>query len=139
MATLSAIRTAIKTTICTAIPSLSGYEKVPEAINVPGFLVAPSGTDFERAFGRGLDAPNFDVIVLVSRRDDGLAQDDLDAFVDGFGNNSIRQAIFQGRSLGIGVDAAVTGMSDYGSTFTLGGIDYIGARLTVQVLTSGTA
>jgi hypothetical protein len=99
----------------------------------------PRTSDFTGAFGRGLDTHIFDVIVLVSRRDDQLAQADLDPFVNGFGASSVRQAIFNTRDLGIGVDATVTGMSDYGASFEVGQLDNVGARLAVQVLTSGNA
>lgn len=139
MASLSAIRTALKTTITAAVAGLNGYENIPESINPPAFMVVPRSTDFQKAFGRGLDSYAFDVIVLISRRDDDLAQIDLDPFITGGGSKSIRQAIFNARDLGIGVDASVTGMADYGAAYTVGNTDYVGARLTVEVLTSGTA
>lgn len=139
MPSLSTIRTALKTTIEAAVTGISGYDTVPESINVPAFVVAPRSTDFQRAFGRGMDAYSFDVIVLVSRSDDRIAQLALDPYVNGFGSSSVRQAIWNARDLGISVDAAVTGMSDYGATYTFGNTDYIGARLAVEVLTSGTA
>lgn len=141
MASLSAIRTALKTTIAAGVTGIQGYETVPEVTNLPAFVVIPRSTDFTGAFGRGLDTYLFDVIVLVSRRDDQLAQLDLDPYVNGFGSSSIRQAVFNARNLGLadGTDATVTGMSDYGATYDVGDIDNVGARLTVQVLTSGTA
>jgi hypothetical protein len=139
MASLSAIRTALKTTIAASVTGLSGYENVPESINPPAFMVVPRTTDFQKAFGRGLDSYTFDVIVLISRRDDELAQTDLDPYITGAGTKSIRQAIFNAADLGIGVTAQVTGMADYGATYPVGNTDYVGARLTVEVLTSGTA
>lgn len=139
MPTLTAIRAALSTTITTAIPGLQGYPKVPESVIVPCFLVAPSGSDFTVAFGRGLDKQSLDVIVLAGSADDVLAQEKLDPYVNGFGSSSIREAVWNARTLGIGVEATVTGMSDYGASFTIGAIDYVGARLAVEVLTSGTA
>ena len=139
MASLAAIRTALKDTVTAAVSGIQGYENVPESINVPAFVVAPRTADFGRAFGRGQDAYTFDVIVLIGRADDTLAQLALDPYVNGFGDSSIRQAIWSTRDLGIGVEATVTGMADYGATYTFGAIDYVGARLTVDVLTSGTA
>ena len=139
MPSLSQIRTALVSTITTAVPALKGSDKVPESIIVPAILVAPRAADFQRAFGRGLDGYTFDVIVLVSGRDDTLAQGDLDVYVNGFGSSSIRQAVFNARTLGIDVDASVTGMADYGANWTFGATDYVGARLTVEVLTSGTS
>lgn len=139
MASLAAIRTALVTTIDTALTGVSGYETVPGSINVPAFMVVPKMTNFEGAFGRGLDTYTFDVIVIVSRADDQLAQTNLDPYITGAGASSIRQAVWNARDLGIGVEARVTGMTGYGDTFTFGTTDYFGARLTVEVLTSGTA
>lgn len=138
MASLSAIRTAIVSTITDTVAGIQGYETYPESVNLPAFIVVPRQTDFLKAMGHGFDAYTFDVIVLVSAADDQLAQQALDPFVNGFGDSSIRAAIF-GTQLGIDVDASVTAMSDYGGQFTVGAVDYVGARLTVEVLTSGTA
>lgn len=139
MASLAQIRDALADTITAAVTGITGYPTVPEVANLPAFVVIPRTTEFDRSFGRGMDTYNFDVIVLVSRRDDGLAQADLDEYVNGFGSSSIRQAIWNTRQLGIGVDASVTGMSDYGAQFDVGDIDHVGARLAVQVITSGNA
>lgn len=139
MASLAQIRTALASTITSTISGLEGHDKVPESINVPGFMVVPRSTDFDKAFGRGLDGYGFDVIILVSRSVDELAQSALDDYVNGFGPKSIRQAVWNNRALGLDVEATVTGMSDYGATFEVGGVEYVGARLATDVLTSGTA
>lgn len=138
MASLAQIRDALSDTITAAVTGIQGYPTVPEVTNLPAFVVVPRSTEFSQSFGRGFDRYDFDVIVLVSRRDDQLAQVDLDPYVNGFGSSSIRQAVWTTRDLGIGVDASVTGMSDYGANFDVGDLDNVGARLAVQVLTSGT-
>jgi len=143
MASLSEIRTALKATIETAVSGLTGYETVPEAVNVPAFLVVPRATEYSKTFARGFDSYTFDVIVLVSRSDDRLAQLALDPYITGSGDASVRQAIWNNRSLGIGTDAdtveaTVTAMAEYGATYTFGNTEYAGARLSVTVLTSGT-
>lgn len=140
MSSISAIREALKTTITAAIPSLEGHAKVPESINVPAFMVIPREIDFTVAMGRGVDKPSFDIVLVVSRSDDELAQTSLDDYVNGFGAKSVRQAVWNNRALGLAdAEATVTGMSDYGAQFEIGGINYFGARLAVDVLTSGTA
>lgn len=140
MASITQIREALKTTITAAISGLEGHAKVPESINVPGFMVIPRETDFTVAMGRGIDKPGLDVVVLVSRSDDELAQIALDDYVNGFGPKSIRQAVWNNRSLGLpDTEATVVRMSDYGALFEIGNLDYVGARLAVDVLTSGIA
>lgn len=139
MPSLSELREALATTITDAIEELTGYEVVPEGANPPAFIVVPRSTDFQRAFGRGLDAVSLDVLVLVSRRDDALAQYDLDPFVSSAGTSSIREAIWNNRTLGIAdIEATVTSMTDYGQVVAFAGTEYLTARLTVEVLTSGT-
>lgn len=140
MASLAQLRTALAGTISAAIPSLEKHERVPESLNVPAFMVIPRATEFGKAMGRGFDGYGFDVVILVSRSDDELAQSALDEYVNGFGVKSIRQAVWNARNLGLAdADATVTGMTDYGAQFEIGGVDYVGARLAVDVLTSGTA
>jgi len=140
MSSLSAVRAALATTLKNGITGLTTYPKVPESCNVPCAMVAPREADFTAAFGRGIDAHTVDVIVLVARADDQVAQGALDDYVNGFGAKSIRQAVWNAKDLGLSdTDAVVTGMSDYGATFEVGGIDYVGARLAVKVLTSGTS
>lgn len=139
MASLPQIRTALVSTISAAVAGIQGYDRVPESVNLPAFMVVPRSSDFGKSMGRGFDGYSFDVIVLVSSADDQLAQSALDPYVNGFGSSSIRQAVFNGRTLGIDVDATVTGMSDYGAQYNVGGLDYVGAKLSVDVLTSGTA
>jgi len=140
MASLAQLRTGLKDTITAAIPALFGYNQVPEVANLPAFVVVPRETDFVVAMGRGADTYEFDVIVLVSRRDDGLAQTDLDAYVTGAGASSIRQAIFNARTLGLaGTDAHVYRMESYGAQWDIGEINHVGAALKVRVTTTGTA
>lgn len=141
MPTLAQIRTALKDTIAENIEELTGYENVPESVNTPAVLVIPKTADFMRAFGRGLDTYSFDLLVLTSRRDDGLAQDDLDKFITGSGADSIRRVVFENRALGRDdvSDSVVTGVTEYGGTFQVSGVDYFGARLNVDVYVSGTA
>lgn len=140
MASLAQIRTALKTTITAAVPALFGYDTVPQVANLPAFVVVPRTTDFNVAMGRGTDTYEFDVIVLVSRGDDGLAQTALDAYINGFGSSSIRQAIWGARTLGLSnVDATVTGMSTYGGEWDIGELPHMGAALKVRVHTTGTA
>jgi myosin-crossreactive antigen len=78
---------------------------------------------------------------MVSRVVPRVGQDSLDAFVTGAGPQSIRQAIFLHRDLGLtdGTEAYVKGMSRYGGSFPAASIDHIGAALRLVVTTPGTA
>jgi hypothetical protein len=138
MATLQEIRDAFKTTLGAAIGSLSVYDTVPEAVNNPAAVLIPDMAAFDKAFGRGTDSYEFDVAVLVSFTEADIAQDSLDDYVTGSGPKSIRQAIFQNRTLGLpDVDAHIEGMSDYGSSFEMSSVQHVGAKLRLVVYTKG--
>lgn len=139
MASLTAIRAGIKTTLKAAIPSLHGYATVAAAVNVPAFVVEPATTDFLVAMGRGTDTYQLDLHVIVAEADELVAQAQLDEFVTGAGDKSLRAAIFAARSLGLThTDAHVAGMTAYGVQFEAAQLDHIGATLRLVVHTKGT-
>lgn len=141
MASVSAIRTAIKATIAAAIPTgIFGYDTVSAVTQVPAFVVIPRATNFAVAMGRGVDEHDVDVVVLVSKRDMALAQAELDKYATGAGSDSIRAAIFNARTLGLSnTDAHVTGMSGYGQVIEVGSTDYMSATLSLKVYSSGVS
>lgn len=142
MSSLTVIRTAIKTTIQDNIAGLRGHDTIPDAISPPAFVVVPVEADFAVAMSRGTDTWNFDILVLVSKASTRTAQDALDAYVTGAGASSIRQVIFNNRTLGLAdTTAHIAGMSreKYDLTYTVGAIDYAGATLPLIVQTSGQA
>lgn len=139
MASLSAIRDAIKATIENNIADISGYDTVPDASNLPAFVVVPDTADFDVAMGRGLDTYDFDLYVLVSVNEMDLRQDELDTYVTGAGSKSIRQVVFQNKTLGLtNTNAHVTGMTSYGDKFSMSDLQHIGAVLHITVHTKGT-
>lgn len=141
MPSLATCRRRIKEVVDAAVSDLHVYQNAPESVNLPAAVIVPRASDFATAFARGNDVYELDILVLCSRRDDDLAQDDLDEYVNGFGTKSIREAIFNARPTlaAEGIDAFVTGMTDYGAQFQVGDMDHVGARLRVRINTSGTA
>lgn len=140
MASIEVIRDAIADTINDNVQGLRAYDTVADIVNPPAMLVLPIESEFALAFGRGSDTHNFDLFVMVSRTVPRVGQNSLDAFVTGAGAQSIRQAIFQHRDLGLadGTEAFIRGMSRYGGSFPNAGIDHIGAALRLVVTTPGT-
>lgn len=140
MATIAQIRTAAKTTITAAISGLFGYDQFASVTHLPAVVVVPRATNFDLAMGRGTDEHDLDLIVLVSKRDLALAQSELDKYLTGAGSNSIRQAVFNARTLGLsGTDAHVTGMSGYAQPMEVAGQECLSATLALKVYTSGVA
>lgn len=140
MSTLEAIRDGIKSTLTANISNLEVYDTVPDVVITPAVVVWPELADFNVAMGRGTDRWEFDLFVLASRAVADEGQDTLDEHITGAGARSIRQVIFQNRTLGLtGTDAHVSGMSRYGGKFDAAQIPHIGAVLRLVVVTPGTA
>lgn len=141
MAGLKEIRDGVKATVDANVDGLQAYAKVEDIVNLPALLVLPVESNFNVAFGRGSDTYQIDLFVMVSRVVPRVGQNSLDAFVTGAGPQSIRQAIFNNRTLGLadGTEAHVSGMSRYGGTFPAASIEHIGAALRLVVTTPGTA
>ena len=139
MASLSQIRDGLKTTVGN-ISGIRCYDTVPDnAINFPVAIFIPSAIEFDLAMQRGTDLYTFDMLVAVQRADSRTAQDKLDTFVTGSGSSSIRQIIYNNKTLGLSdTDARVVNMSNYAADVNLNGIDGVGANLEIQVYTKGS-
>jgi len=139
MASLAAIRTAVKTTLAAEIPTLHRYDKIAAAVNTPAVVVQPATTDFLVAMGRGTDTYYLDLHVIVAESDEIVAQAQLDEYVTGAGSNSIRAAVFATRALGLAsTDAHIAAMTAYGVQFESAPLAHIGATLRLVVHTKGT-
>jgi hypothetical protein len=141
MASLQQIRDGLKTTLENNITGLRVYDVVPDySINFPVAIVLPTTISFGLAMQRGTDLYNFDILVAVQRGESRTAQDALDLYITGAGSSSLRQAIFNNRTLGLSdTDASVTGVSNYAGDVNLNGIDAIGANISLEVYTKGTS
>lgn len=139
MASLTAIRAAVKTTLEAAIPTLRVYDRVPGIALVPAAVVEPVSADFLVAMGRGTDTWDFNLYVLVSDSEETLGQAHLDEYVSGAGAKSIRAAVFAARTLGLSsTDAHISAMTSYGGQFESADIAHIGATLRLTVHTKGS-
>ena len=141
MASLQQIRDGLKTTLENNITGLRVYDIVPDySINFPVAIVLPTSITFGLAMQRGTDLYNFDILVAVQRGESRTAQDALDLYITGAGSSSLRQAIFNNRTLGLdNTDATITGVSNYAADVNLNGIDAIGANVSLEVYTKGTS
>lgn len=141
MATLAALRDAVKTTITSNITGVEVYDTVPDVVETPAIAVLPAEGNFHSAMARGTDRWEFDLYVLCQRAVIDEGQDSLDAYVSGAGSSSIREVIWNNKALGLsdGTDAHVSGMGEYGAQFETAGIPHVGAVLRLVVLTPGTA
>lgn len=139
MATFAELRDAIVSTLGDALPGVHLYAKVPERTNLPAIVVQPAEATFPFTMGAAQDEWQFDLVVMTSFGDAGLAQDQLDTFLSGSGTTSLRHIFMRNKQLGRNdvLAAYVSGMSDYGSNFTMAGVENIGCKLRVIVATTG--
>jgi hypothetical protein len=133
MALISDLRAGIATNLAT-IAGLRTGSTIPENVNPPFAIVAPSSMSYHMAMGNGMTTYNFVVTLVVGRADGRAAQNALDAYCSSTGSSSIRVAVESNRTLGgKAFDCVVTGMRNYGS-LAIGDNTYLAAEfdLTVQ-------
>ncbi len=140
MASLAAVRTAVKTTLEAAITGLHVYDKIPGATHMlPAVVVDPVTADFLVAMGKGTDTWEFNLHVVVTDAEEILGQIKLDDLVTGAGAKSIRSAIFTNKTLGLAhTDAHVSALVAYGVRFEQAAVQHVGATLRLVVHTRGT-
>ena len=132
MATISQIRSGLSTRLAT-ITGLRSGPTIPDNVNPPYAIVAPSSVDYHRAFNNALSTYNFTVTVVVGRVSERTSQNSLDAYCSPSGSSSIRVAIEGDKTLGgVVFDTIVTGMRNYGSV-TIGDNNYLAAEFDIAV------
>lgn len=140
MPTLVEIRTAIKTTLDTALPKTAVYKRVPDNPVLPCVIVQPAvPSDYQVVFGRKADRWEFDLHVLVPSADSDVAQDTLDEYIAGVGELSIPAIIHANPTLGrADCSSAVLRLTAYGFRFQAVGVDHVGATLRMLVVATNS-
>lgn len=134
MATLAAVRDALKVRLDTIADPFDAYNLWPDTVNPPCALVSPVSASPHTTFSaRG--SFFFDVLVLAAALEQGgaKAQDKLDGYLDLSGADSLVGAIEGDLTLGGSAETVLTGeWSDYGE-IEVNDIKYLGARLAIEV------
>lgn len=133
--TFAEIRTALVHTIQANVEKeLFEYAKVPDVSQVPAIIAKPLSANY--VVNMGGDATyEFQLIVMCSRRDTDVGQQDLDELVSHHGPNSIPAAINSNEDLGLddSVTALCYAMDSYGGEYSVAKVPHIGAILKVRV------
>jgi hypothetical protein len=133
VSSLTEIRDALKKTISQS--GLHVYETVPDVTNSPAAVILPDVANYNNAMAMGGDEYHFDVAILVSAHNIRDAQRQLDAFVTGQGEKSVREFLFRNSNLGLSdVDSHVKGFRGYGGSFKTAMTNSVGAVLKVCVV-----
>ena len=88
----SNVRDGLKTRLQT-ITGLRVYDLIPDTVTPPAAVVGQLDFTFDINNARGLDQANCDVMVIVQRLSERVAQDKLDAFLAGSGAGSINASL----------------------------------------------
>lgn len=136
MAAVRAVRAGLVARLQT-ISGLRVYDNVPGQPMTPAAVVRPGepAVVFDSTMARGCDEMLFTVLVLVSFANHDTAQDALDPYLSGSGDQSLKAVIEAEQTLGGVVSyARVARIGSYGEV-AYAGATYLGADFTVEVLT----
>lgn len=127
----TAVRNGLKDNLQT-IPGLRVYELIPSPAVAPAAIVGQLDFTFDLNNARGLDQANLDVVVLVQRLAQKSAQNDLDKYLQGSGDYSIKAAIESDLTLG-GACSTLRVISAQAGSYTSGDIEFLSYRYSLIV------
>ena len=127
---LSDITDAIAARLRT-IAGLNAYPYAPGTLAPPAAVVQlPREIDFDLVYGRGADTLTFPVMVLVGAVDERASQSNLSRYLD---PATGLKSVLDGDLGGAVQDATVQRATGVGS-YTVGGVDYLGAVFELEVV-----
>lgn len=131
----SLVRDGLKKNLST-IKGLRCYDVIPDLPQPPAAVVGQLDFTFDLNNARGLDQANLDVYVLVQRHSERTAQDDLDKYLQGSGDYSIKAAIESDLTLS-GACNTLRVTSAESGTYTSGDLQFISYRYRITVWGQG--
>lgn len=135
--TMGDIRVAVKETI--SQHGMVAFDTMEDVIvGAPvACMVEPFLTDYEGAMHMGTDQYEFNLYVLIAKKNTREAQHTLDDYLSGRGPKSIREFVFRNSDLGLNgqVDAIVGGLvkNTYNGNFKVSTTSFVGAVLRLCV------
>lgn len=128
---LASVRAGISDTLQN-VNNLRIYEWIPSTIQPPAAVVSLGTGQYDADFNEGMIV-NYGVLVMLTRADDQLGQQRLDDFL-GQGTDSVYHVVDANPTLNGSCDSArVTSWNNPG-TFSIGGIEYLGVEVNIEVL-----
>jgi hypothetical protein len=115
-----------------AIPGMRIYELIPTPAVAPAAIVGQLDFTFDLNNARGLDQANLDVVVLVQRFSERSGQNDLDKYLAGSGDYSIKAAIESDLTLG-GACSTLRVTAAQAGTYSSGDIEFLSYRYNLTV------
>lgn len=118
------------------IDDLRIYDIMPDVIVPPCAIIGQLDFTFDLNNSRGLDQANVDVFVIVQRFAERSGMQNLDKFLSGAGNYSIKQAIESDRTLG-GACNTLRVTSAESGTYMSGDVEFLSYRYRVTIWGQG--
>lgn len=132
--------TAIREGLAANLENIEGlrvFPYVPDSVSPPAAFVAPVPVQFltfDTTFTRGSDDMTFIVTLIVSRAWDRTGQNNLDKYLAGSGENSVKTAIESDPTLGgAAMSTACESARNYGAEFAFGQVPFYGCEFVVSV------
>ena len=127
----SEVREGLKANL-QAIKGMRVYDLIPSPAVAPAAIVGQLDFTFDLNNARGLDQANLDVVVLVQRFTERTGQNELDKYLAGSGDYSIKAAIESDRTLGGACDTLRVTSAEAG-TYVSGDIEFLSYRYRLTV------
>jgi len=127
----SEVREGLKANL-QAIKGMRVYDLIPSPAVAPAAVVGQLDFTFDLNNARGLDQANLDVVVLVQRFTERTGQNELDKYLAGSGDYSIKAAIESDRTLGGACDTLRVTSAEAG-TYVSGDIEFLSYRYRLTV------
>lgn len=118
------------------IDGLRVYDIIPDVVVPPSAIVGQLDFTFDLNNSRGLDQANVDIFVIVQRFSERSGIQNLDKYLSGSGDYSIKQAIESDRTLD-GACNTLRVTSAESGTYTSGDVDYLSYRYRVTIWGQG--
>ena len=127
----SEVREGLKANL-QAIKGMRVYDLIPSPAVAPAAVVGQLDFTFDLNNARGLDQANLDVVVLVQRFTERTGQNELDKYLAGSGDYSIKAAIESDLTLG-GACNTLRVTSAEAGTYAAGDIEFLSYRYRLTV------
>jgi hypothetical protein len=131
----SSIREALKKQL-EEIKGLRAYDTMPDLPQPPCAVVGQLDFTFDLNNSRGLDQANLDVYVLVQRFSERTGQDNLDKYLAGSGDYSIKAAIESDLTLDGSCNTLRVTSAEAG-TYLSGDVEYLSYRYRLTIWGQG--
>ncbi len=131
----SRVRSGLKTNL-SLIKGVRSYDFVPDVIVPVCAVVGQLDFTFDLNNARGLDQATVDVIVIVQRFSERAAQDNLDKYLAGSGDYSIKTAIESDRTLGGACNTLRVTSAESGS-YVSNDVEYLSYRYRITIWGQG--